>query len=547
MNFKIKHVLENLPNRPGVYFMKDVTGKIIYIGKAKNLKNRVSSYFNSTKKNLKTELLVSNIDDIEYVLASSEEDAFSLESNLIKENQPKYNILLKDDKLFPYIRIDKHELFPEIRVVRKVKNDSAEYFGPFVTGLRVSEIVAIIKSVFPVRQCKINFDKTRLKKRMCLFGDMGKCKGPCVGNISNEDYLKIIEDVIEFLNGKHGKVKRLLTEKMNECAEAQDFEQAIVFRNQLEMLEKSDRYILSNLAKDENIDCFSIGELDGFVGLNINCIRNGKTILDKNIILDVVENSLEETLESYILQYYEENVLPREILVNIELSENLALVLENRHNRKIEIRVPKIGTKKKIIDIANFNVTEKLEKNLTVTKVRDEMSRGAVLELAKLLGLSSAPNRMECYDISNISGTNSVASMVVFEGGVPAKKEYRKFKIRTVQGADDFASLAETLARRFERLKAGDEKFAKPDLIVIDGGLGQLNAVVKIKNEYGLHIPVISLAKQEDEIFVEGQNESIKLPPDNNARKLLQRIRDEAHRFAITFHRETRDKDFFNK
>ena len=545
MNYKIKHVLENLPSRPGVYFMKDITGKIIYIGKAKNLKNRVSSYFNSTKKNIKTQLLVSNIDDIEYVLASSEEDAFSLESNLIKENQPKYNILLKDDKLFPYIRIDKKELFPEIRVVRRVKPDNAEYFGPYVTGLRVSEIVSIIKSVFPVRQCKINFEKTRNKKRMCLFGDMGKCLGPCVGGVTNEQYLAIIEDVIDFLNGKNHKVKKILTEKMNSCADAQDFEQAIVYRNQLEMLERSESYILSNLAKDENFDCFAIGAEDGFVCININCVRNGKTIQDKNIVLETVEETLQECLESFILQYYEENLMPSEILVNLELSQELEIVLQQRHNKKTSVRAPKIGTKKKIMDVAQSNVSEKLAKNLTICKTREKMSKGAVLELAELLNLETAPNRIECYDISNISGTDSVASMIVFIDGVPAKKEYRKFKIRTVEGANDFASLAETLTRRFDRLMENDEKFTRPDLIVIDGGLGQLSAVKQVMDNYQLNIPLISLAKQEEEIFTTQSSESIKLPADNNVRKLLQRVRDEAHRFAITFHRELRDKNFF--
>ena len=545
MNYKIKHVLENLPSRAGVYFMKDITGKIIYIGKAKNLKNRVSSYFNSTKKNIKTQLLVSNIDDIEYVLASSEEDAFSLESNLIKENQPKYNILLKDDKLFPYIRIDKTERFPEIKVVRRVKNDSALYFGPYVTGLRVSEIISIIKSVFPVRQCSINFDKTKKKARMCLFGDMGKCKGPCVGKISNEDYLKIIDEVIEFLEGRNSRVKRILTEKMNDSAESQDFEQAIVYRNQLEILEKSDKYILSNLAKDENLDVFTIDSMDGFVGININCIRNGKTIQDKNVIVDTVEETLEECLESFLLQYYSQNLMPAEVLVNREISPALEQILSEQKGKKVTVRVPKIGTKFKIMQVGEFNVREKLEKNLNICKSREEMSKGAVLELAKMLELPTAPDRIECYDISNISGTDSVASMVVFEGGVPAKKEYRKFRIKTVQGADDFKSLAEVLERRFKHLKEGDEHFSRPDLIVIDGGLGQLNAVKQVADDMGMEIPIISLAKQEEEIFTTKSSESIKLSADNVVRKLLQRVRDEAHRFAITYHRETRDKNFF--
>lgn len=526
--------------------MKDRMGTIIYIGKAKNLKNRVSSYFNSTKKNIKTQMLVSNIDDIEYVLASSEEDAFSLESNLIKENQPKYNILLKDDKLFPYIRIDKNELFPEVRVVRKVKADGAQYFGPYVTGLRVGEILSIIKSVFPIRQCRINFEKTRRKNRMCLFGDMGKCKGPCVGNITNQEYLKIIDDVIDFLEGKNQKVKRLLTEKMDSSAEAMDFEQAIVYRDQLEMINKSEKYILSNLAKDENFDCFAIGTEDGYVCVNINCVRNGKTIQDKNIILDAVEESLSECLESFILQYYVENLMPSEVLVNLGTSMELEKELQKMNNKKVVVRVPKIGIKRKILEVAERNVSEKLAKNLAVCKSRENMSRGAVLELAKLLGLKSAPSRIECYDISNISGTNSVASMVVFIDGVPAKKEYRKFKIKTVTGPDDFASLKEAISRRLSRLDAGDEKFVCPDLMVIDGGLGQLHAVKKIVDEFGFDIPIISLAKKEEEIFTEHSSESIKLPADNNVRKLLQRVRDEAHRFAINYHRSLRDKNFFN-
>ena len=545
MNYKIKHVLENLPSKPGVYFMKDATGKIIYIGKAKNLKNRVSSYFNSTKKNIKTQMLVSNIDDIEYVLASSEEDAFSLESNLIKENQPKYNILLKDDKLFPYIRIDKNEKFPEIKIVRRVKNDGALYFGPYVTGLRVGEILTIIKSAFPVRQCKINFNKQLKKSRMCLFGDMGKCKGPCVGKIANDEYLKIIDDVVDFLNGKNARVKKLLTDKMNEVVEIQDFEQAIVYRNQLELIEKSDKYILSNLARDENIDVFAIGAEDGYVCVNINCIRNGKTIQDQNIILDTLDETLEECLESFLLEYYSENLMPNEILVNIEISPVLEQILSEERGKRVSVRVPHIGVKHKIIQVAESNVREKLDKSLMVVKSREKMSKGAVVELGKLLGMANAPERIECYDVSNISGTDSVASMVVFIDGIPAKKEYRKFKIKTVVGADDFKSLKEVLSRRFKHFIDNDDKFSRPDLIVIDGGLGQLNSVKAVADEMGVDVPIISLAKQEEEVFTTHSKESIRLSADNNARRLLQRVRDEAHRFAIMYHRKTRDKNFF--
>lgn len=545
MNEGIKHVLENLPSKPGVYFMKDESGKIIYIGKAKNLKNRVSSYFSSTKKNLKTELLVSNIHSVEYVLAASEQDAFSLESNLIKENQPKYNILLKDDKLFPYIRIDRKELFPTINVVRRVKNDGALYFGPYVTGLRVGEIVSIIRSVFKVRECSINFEKQKTKRRKCLFGDMGKCSAPCVGEIGEIEYLKIIDDVIDFLNGKNSEVKKILTSKMNTCVENQNYEEAIIYRDQLEILEKSDRYILSNLAKDENFDVFTIGMLDEFICINIIAVRNGKTILDKNVGVDAIETTMKECLEDYILQYYAVNVLPSEVLVNIELNPILAQILWEQNGKKVDVRVPLIGAKKKIMDVAKSNVSEYLNKNLDLCKLRDEMSFGALKELAIVLNLGFVPNRIECYDISNISGTNSVASMVVFEGGKPNKKEYRKFKIKTVEGANDFASLEETINRRIKRLLEGDEKFQKPDLIVVDGGLGQLHSAEKVLKEFNLDIPLISLAKEEELIYQTGTNEPIRLGERSGARKLIQRLRDEAHRFAITFHREIRTKNMF--
>ena len=546
MNNKIKHVLENLPPKSGVYFMKDNQGKIIYIGKAKNLKNRVSSYFNGSKKNLKTELLVSSIDSVEYILASSELDAFSLESNLIKENQPKYNILLKDDKLFPYIKIDKKEKFPTINVVRKVKHDGALYFGPYVTGLKVTELVAIIKSAFKVRQCKIHFEKSNKHKRMCLFGDMGKCMAPCIGKVTEEEYNNTINDVIDFLNGKNSLVKKLLTEKMNKCIEVQDFEGAIVFRDQLKLVEKSDNYILTSLTRDENFDVFAINKEDDFICINIVAVRNGKTILDKNIAVDALESSLSECLEDFILEYYSKNSLPQEILTNIELNSFLAEALTNLYSKSVIVKIPQIGTKKKIMEVAIENTKEYLNKNLEISKIRDAMQLGATKELAQILGLSKLPSRIECYDISNISGTNSVGSMVVFTDGKPNKKEYRKFKIKTVIGANDYASMEEVLERRFKRLIENDPAFAKPDLIILDGGLGQLHSAKKIRDKYELDVPLISIAKKEEEIYSLENSEPIILPSSSNARKLVQRIRDEAHKSAITYHKQLREKNMFN-
>ena len=546
MNDKIAYILSNLPSSSGVYLMKDAGGNIIYIGKAKNLKNRVSSYFMNTEKNIKTTMLVSNIDSLDYILTASEQDAFSLESNLIKEHKPKYNILLKDDKLFPYIRIDKNQLYPEITVVRKVKNDHALYFGPYVTGIRVSELVSIIKSVFPVRQCSIKFEKVKVKRRACLYGDMGHCCMPCVGNVSNEEYLAIIDEVIDFLNGKTAKVRKSLTDKMNECAKNFEFEQAIDYRNKIEMLKKSEIYVLTNLAKNENIDCFTINSKNDFVVINKTIIRNGKTIADKNLLIETIEGtSLEENLAEYLAVYYENNTIAPLIISNIAMN-GLADYLTNIAGKKIEVNVPMKGMKKKIVEVSLKNTEEFLEKNYELQKRKQKLSHNALIELAKVLNLEKVPYRLECYDISNISGTNNVSSMVVFEDGVPNKKEYRKFKIKTFEGANDFASMEETLKRRLTRLKDNDVKFNRtPDLIVIDGGLGQLHSANEAMKRMGFNIPIISLAKKQEEIFTLGSSESIKLDENNDARKLLQRIRDEAHRFAITFHRSLRDKKMF--
>ena len=547
MNDKIAQILASLPSSPGVYLMKDKFGEIIYIGKAKSLKNRVSSYFQNTKKNVKTSMLVSNIDSLDYILTASELDAFSLDSNLIKQHLPKYNILLKDDKMFPYIRIDKKQMYPEITISRKVKNDGALYFGPFVTGLRVSEFIAIIKSVFKIRQCKINFEKSNKVKRQCLYGDMGKCLCPCLGKISNEEYLKIVDEIIDFLNGDTAKVRRLLNEKMKECADRMDFEGAIDARDKIQMLKKSESYILTSLTKSANFDVFTIKEIDEFIAVNQTTIRNGKTIADKNILLDSLSgDNLQDVLSEFLVQYYDANPTPSELLSNIEIP-NLGEYLSRLRGSRVEVRIPNKGIKKKIVEMGLKNIEEFLYKNIEVQRRRKQLNQDALKELATILKLDSIPYRLECFDISNISGTNNVASMVVFENGVPAKKEYRKFRIKTVEGADDFKSMEETLRRRLLRFKECDEGFNKrPDLLVIDGGLGQLNSAQKVVDELELKIPIVSIAKKQEELFLSGEKESIVLDERSNARKLLQRIRDEAHRFAINYHRQIRDKAMFN-
>lgn len=548
MNDRLKRTLAELPESPGVYIMRNSSGEIIYIGKAKVLKNRVSSYFINNKKNLKTRMLVSNIDSLEYILTASESDAFSLENNLIKQHKPKYNILLKDDKNFPYIRIDRRQKFPEVTIARRVTNDGANYFGPFVTGMRVSQFIEIIKTLYPIRQCKVDFSKSKNIKRQCLYGDMGNCSMPCMGKISEDEYNKIIDDVVDFLNGDNSKVKKLLKEKMDEHSKRMEFEESIDYRTKIEMLDRSDEYILTTLPKNSNIDIFSILEVDEMVAINQVVIRNGKTIADKTISIEALTGqNLSDILSEFLVQYYTQNSTPNELLTNIE-TPNLGQILASNEICKFKICVPRIGLKKKMIEISEKNIREFLAKNYDIQKRKQRLNVEALVELSKILNLEKIPYRIECYDISNISGTNSVASMVVFENGEPNKKEYRKFKIKMVDGADDFKSMEETLTRRFMRLKEKSDKFRyAPDIVLIDGGLGQLHSAVDSIRKLGYKTKVLSIAKKEELIFVDDRLEPLVLDADNIARKLLQRLRDEAHRFAITFHRQVRAKDMLKK
>jgi excinuclease ABC subunit C len=338
----------------------------------------------------------------------------------------------------------------------------------------------------------------------------------------------------------------MLTEKMKECSSKMDFEGAIDFRDKIEMLKKSENYILTSLTKSANFDVFTIQEVEEFIAINQTIIRNGKTIVDKNILLDSINDAnLEEVLSEFLAQYYDANLVPSELLSNIELP-NLGEYLSRLRGLSVDVRVPSKGIKKKIVEMGLKNIEEFLFKNLEVQKRRKQLNQDALEELAKILNLETIPHRLECYDISNISGTNNVSSMVVFENGAPAKKEYRKFKIKTVVGADDFKSMEETLRRRLARLKSGDSNFNKfPDLLVIDGGLGQLGSAEKVLKEFNFEIPVVSIAKKQEEIFISGRKTSIILDERSDARKLLQRIRDEAHRFSINYHRNVRDKTMF--
>ena len=542
----LEKVKNELPETSGVYIMKNVIAEVIYVGKAKNLKRRVKSYFDDTPKTQKTYALISNVDHFEYILTNSELDAFSLESNLIKKYKPKYNILLKDDKSFPYLKIDFNERYPRLQIVRRPKNEpNVMLFGPYVTGTRIGELVAMIKSAYPIRWCNKNFDSKPKLQKPCLYGEIGKCQAPCIAENDEKDYLKILDNVVEFLNGKTRNIKQELTKNMNKLADEMNFEEALVIRNQLRSLEGIDKDLITSLASDSNFDVFGIVERDEIFAVNVMIMRGGKNMGQVNYPLVDVVGNINEILMSFISSYYKEKLLPKEIVaanLNDEDKTTLQEFLLSNYSKVVKITIPKIGIKKELVENANKNANEFLEHYKERIDRKYQMTQVALERLKEILKLKRL-YRIEGYDISNISGEFSVASMVVFERGEPAYKEYRKFKIKTVQGADDYKSMKEVLLRRLTDLKECKEGFSKkPDLILIDGGFGQLNEAKKVIDDLELDIEVISLAEKNEEICTCWSKEPIVLELRDNALKLLQRVRDESHRFAITYHRNLRGK-----
>jgi len=543
----LEKVKKELPESSGVYIMKNVDDEVIYVGKAKVLKRRVKSYFDNTPKTQKTNALVACIDHFDYILTNSEFDAFSLENNLIKKYKPKYNILLKDDKTFPYFKIDMKEKYPRLTIVRRPKHEQGVLiFGPYVTGTRISELLSLIKSAYPVRWCNINFDKKPRLERACLHGDIGNCLAPCISSENEEKYMEMLQNVIDFLNGKTGDIKKQLTSKMNDFASKQKFEEALVLRNNLRSVEHIEKELITSLTNDSDIDVFAIAELDEVYNINIMMIRKGKNVGQVNHSLASVVGEKSEILVGFISNYYTDlSMLPKEIVthgLDDEQKELLQKYIYSSFSKSVKITIPKIGTKVEFIDNCIKNAMEYLVYSKDRIDKKYQMTVEAMENLKNLLGLKRL-NRIEGFDISNISGQYSVASMVVFEGGEPAYKEYRKFKIKTVVGPDDFASMHETLTRRLTNLIECKENFNKrPDLILIDGGYGQLHSAYNVIKELGLDIPIISLAKRDEEICTVTSDEPIKLKKSDYTLRLLQRVRDESHRFAITFHRNVRGK-----
>lgn len=528
--------------------MKNAKGEIIYIGKAKVLKNRVSQYFHASEKPIKVQTMVENIADFEYIITPSELDAFILENIMIKQHRPFFNILLKDGKQYPYIRVNPHEDYPRFSVVRKVKSDGARYFGPYFGKINAYELLKTINCAYPVRTCNKEF-KTKKRTRPCLNYSLGLCSAPCCDKISKEDYKLLVLNAIHFLNGNEKEIKKVLEEKMKIASESENFEVAITLRDRIAMVNELANKSVVDLAKTAEIDIFSTESDGNFSALNCTIVRTGKILSSQNFNISEASGNLEEGLSSFILQYYSNKLVPKNILVNLPL--DCALISEALSKVKgasVEVSFPQRGIKRKLMEMSNRNAANFLKKELS--KNKDEVFLSMVARLREGLRLQENPNRMECYDISHTSGENKVGSMVVFNFGKPLKSDYRKFKIKTVEGNNDFASLQEVLKRRvYEFDLAKDDSFKKkPDLIIIDGGKGQLSSVLEVlKDSSFSDVPIISLAERLEEVFSPHSNIPLLFEYGSLELRLLQNIRDEAHRFAITFHRSLRGKSMIDK
>ena len=539
----IERKISDLPDKSGVYVMLDESNTIIYVGKAVNLKNRVKQYFYvSGNKNEKVAAMVSKIFDFYYIITNSEQDALVLEANLIKKHRPVFNILLKDDKYFPYIKIDITEKYPRLQIVRKVLKDNAKYFGPFMGGVSVKEIVSIITSAYAIRTCSLNLE-TKRNKRACLNYHIKRCMAPCINNITEKDYSLILSKAISFLKGNDDEIEKLFKNKMLKYSENEEFEFALEMKKSLEMLQKLKLKKIATLSKNINIDIYAIVSNGKYSAVSVLYIRDGRMVGADNASLNDASLDDYDTLRAYLFQVYEKSVFyPDEIIIstNIPESAELEKLIEKNSGKKINIICPQKGIRHQLCIMAENNASDYLEKSIEKLKHSEELTQGACEQLCRILNLKGC-RRIECYDISNISGTDKVASMAVMIDGVCTNSLYRRFKIKTVEGADDYASLHEALNRRLAKFTDTDISFSdKPNLIVIDGGLGQLNAVREIISING--IPVISIAKKNEEIYTTYSNEPIKLLKSNLALRMIQRIRDEAHRFAVSYHRTLRDK-----
>ena len=543
MNDVIRTKLKELPTSPGVYIMRDESDTVVYVGKATNLKNRVRSYFNAGAHTQKTMALVEKVVDFDYILVASEVDALVLENTLIKKYKPHYNILLKDDKLYPFLRIDLKEDYPQVTVVRRLKADGARYFGPYMIGITTKEMLDLLHAAFPIRLCSHNLAKLPRSHRPCLNYHIGQCLAPCAGLVSREDYHEMMKGVIDFLSGNDKKVQDILTAKMHAAAEKEQFEVALSYKHRLETLDKMIRKQVVALPKDFDLDVWGVAYGAVCDVAAVLSVRGGKVVAADKIPVEVGLDD-PDSLESFLYRYYSTHSLnAEEVVLGFDAPQGLEGALRTL-SPKVKVIVPIQGLRKQLTDMAVANAQEYLSRSSAMVTRRENMTVGASEQLARTIGHEGRIHRMECYDISHISGTYKVGSMVVFIDGEKDPSRYRYFNIKTVEGNNDFACMQEVLTRRLERLKQGeDDSFAEvPDLLVIDGGIIQVQYALKAMRDEGyLNTSVIGLAKREETIVLRDGKE-IKLPHSSLALQLLQRIRDEAHRFAITHHRARRNK-----
>ncbi|MGO1468880.1 MAG: excinuclease ABC subunit UvrC [Tissierella sp.] len=560
--FNIDEELKKLPAKPGVYIMKNNDDEIIYVGKAISLKNRVRQYFQkSNSQGMKVRAMVSHIKEFEYIIVDNEVEALILESNLIKKHKPKYNILLRDDKQYPYIKVCMKEKFPRVMKTRKVLKDGAKYFGPYPSATAVNDAIDILHDIYPLRTCKVNLDKNKKNLRPCLRYHIGKCTGVCIGLGDEEEYMEIIKKVIKFLSGKDETIINSIEENMKKSAENLEFEKASVYRDQLNSLLvlQEKQKIVSDTTIDQDIIAMARGLEE--VCIQIFFIRGGKILGREHFLIEDTFNSQRgEVLSSFIKQFYIGTAyVPREIILETEIEdvETVSKWLEKKRGTKVNVIVPKRGDKTELIKMVSKNARDMLNKYGDKFLKKHRQNLKALEEIQEILQLDNRIKRVEAYDISNISGVHSVGSMVVFENGEAKRSDYRRFKIRSIDTPDDYASMEEVLKRRFKRGIREQKNTAKdlkmkgfsnfPDLIMMDGGKGQVNIALKVLNSLNINIPVCGLVK-DDAHTTRGiiyNNIEYNMDLDSLGFKMIYKIQEEAHRFAINYHRSLRSKDMF--
>jgi excinuclease ABC subunit C len=555
----IQGILKTLPEKPGVYIMKNAAGEIIYVGKAIILKNRVRSYFQERgDQSHKTRKLVSQIADLEWIVVGSELEALILEMNLIKKHRPRFNIRLKDDKRYPYIKVHLADPFPKVTVTRQMVNDGSHYFGPYTSVWAVHQTLDVLRHIFPYLTCDRVI--TGLDPRPCLYYDIKLCSGPCIGAIKQQAYRQLIDDLCAFLDGHTEPIVNRLRREMEAASTDMAFEKAAAIRDQINAIDRvvEKQKVITSDHRDS--DVLAIARADGEACVQIFFIRNGKLIGREYFVLEGTEETPDsEVIGEFMKQFYSEAAtIPERVLLPNEVEEAQIIkqwMRSRRGGNKVELLVPKSGTSKDLVKMATENAVETLQALRTQWEADKNKQTEALAELQQALQVDHPINRIECYDISNTQGIASVGSMVVFEQGTPSKNMYRHFNIKTVVGPDDFASMEEVLTRRFKRWQAAQEQHlvgAKvdpsfsvlPDLLIVDGGKGQLGRAINVLAQFDLseRITLVGLAKQQEELFRPGVEQSLLLPRHSQALYLIQRVRDEAHRFAITAHRKARGK-----